>query len=77
MTRHLSTEPPDAYQRHIEGMSQHATAAGQEPYDSSKRATGPAHRADDDEPDEPTRDDLLSTLAEQYGDQDRDERGAA
>ena len=75
MSRHLSTEPPDAYQRHIEGMSQHAIAACQEPYDSSKRATGPAHREDDD--DEPSRDDQLSTLAEQYGDRDRDERGVA
>ena len=29
-----------------------------------------------EEPDEPSRDDLLSTLAEQYGDRDRDESAA-
>ena len=30
-----------------------------------------------DEPVDPSRDDQLSTLAEQYGDRDRDERGVA
>lgn len=74
---HVDCPEERAHLAHRLGLGRRSSSGGVERFTDADAVIVVRSVDADEDADEPTREDLLTTLAEQYGDQGRDERGAA